>query len=589
MLIAQRVPSRHSSCSSAPDLSERERLAERICDMIDRTVEIIPGLDRQDGRAFLTKYDLHRILDFASLRQLFKEFFKQNPNFLSPILIVPQAPSTNEQATEPTLQSPNNEDTIIDAYVKATTNPSRKALLALLLYQKHKALLTVFMRWPLPPNPNTPTDESLPLSISGWEALGIKRTYCREIVQAQPMFRVACIRENQHLDVNINERLPFIETLADAKRGSSGTVQTTKIARGHWEIVINDGTSFGNLDAPKTIAVKTFKENATRNMDETTKDFNTEHGILKELKRDNVRHKMIMLDSGSFTIFTESGTPLSHALIFEPASFNLADFLMNQHRADVYSTKSILLASLTDVVDAVACLHDNLDVLHLDIKPDNILVFERGASHPDNQAYDQLVFKISDFGLARKIGTRPRKGHNDIEPSLNPSRSSATSGTRPAGVYQGPEIQETNSSRAGRGSDVWSLGCVTLMMLAFMLYGSSGVHKLKSRLEVEFLGNDGDQSLFYIRSDSYPWEKGDVEQTPYRYLQDFKPVTGPVPNNKLDAAVNPRVIEWSNVLGYERAVYALHYGKFSINGRNMRILQMHCLIGNTMSSAVSPR
>lgn len=141
-----------------------------------------------------------------------------------------------------------------------------------------------------------------------------------------------------------------------------------------------------------------------------------------------------------------------------------------------------------------------------------------------------------------------RSGHNTIDSGDQPSRSSTTLATRPAGVYQAPEIQERNSSQAGRGSDVWSIGCVALMIMAFVCGDPSEISKLTNCLPVDFLGGGGCQNLFYVRNDSRPWKKNDVSHYTFEYLDNFSLDVGPIPNTQFEAAVNPRVIEWSNGL-----------------------------------------
>jgi serine/threonine protein kinase len=549
--------SRQCTSSIVEDL----RLA--ICQAVDSTVEGITVASVRDARCFFAKADQDRILDSDSMKQLFKELIAKHSTSLASLFVQP--PSTDRNVN-------GQPEDLINSCVKAMHTPSRVALLSLCLYQNPEALLHIFLRWILhaatqtrSDNPaNTgipiPSDKSMPFTKSSLQAYGVAESLCREILRNQSVFQPASIRRNQDRKLSTAVRLPFLGAGGEPKTGSSGSVSEIIIAKRHWEIQSGNEILIGNPRANQVVALKTFEKTTERDMATTTQEFEIERQILKELGNKKTKHDMIMLDWGSITINDEMGSPLSHHLIFELATFSLQNFLENFRRSDTYKEQSLLLARFVDLVEALAVLHDSLKTLHLNIKPDNILVFEEGSSHSDNQNEDpnKLVFKISDFGLARKKGMRQRTGHNQIGLISQPSHSSATSATRPSGAYQGPEIQQRDTSRAGRGSDVWSIGCVALMMLAFVTGGPAEVSKLTNCLPVDFLDRGGCQKLFYIRSDSYPWAFNDMDHCQYRYLEDFKPDIGEIPQlyPRLQAAVNPKVIVWSNILYSEYTGYA---------------------------------
>jgi serine/threonine protein kinase len=543
----------YSSVSSAHEPETIiEKLSNEICEAVDSTVKGISNRDEAQARCFLGKSDLDQILDRRSLARLFKCLLTEIESAL------PQGYSNDGSESERSVIT-NIDDTVNHCIEQTIGDPSRTALLALLLYQDREELLFMFMHWLKPSDPILPSDNSMPLTSEVLCQYSVPRKYHRAIVRDQALFRPVTIRMSQSHEFQTIDRLPFVGAQTNPKSGSSGIVLTTAIARCHWEIESDGRFVVGNPERSMVVALKTFKDIPTvRNMEEATEEFQIERGILQKLRNSNIKHNMIMLDWGSISINDEAGKPISHSLIFELATFSLADFLKDERRARTYTTKSLLLARLIDIVEALACLHDNLKTMHLDIKPDNILVFEKGTSHSDNQNQDQheLIWKLSDFGLARKMGASQRSGHNRIDLSDQPSRSSATLATRPAGIFQAPEIQERNSSQAGRGSDVWSIGCVALMVLAFVCNGPTEVSKLTSRLPVDFMQGGGCQSLFYVRSDSHPWYNGDVQHYSYQYMENFNPDIGYIPTTQpqLQAAINPQVITWSNVLfdSYQR-------------------------------------
>lgn len=96
------------------------------------------------------------------------------------------------------------------------------------------------------------------------------------------------------------------------------------------------------------------------------------------------------------------------------------------------------IALLLPVCDALDYAH-RLGVLHLDLKPANILVDSRGAP------------LVADFGLARRVGADGTARARDV------------SGT-PA--YMAPEQLQAESGRLTVATDVYSLGAVLYEMLA---------------------------------------------------------------------------------------------------------------------------
>ncbi|KAF3034334.1 hypothetical protein E8E12_005849 [Didymella heteroderae] len=304
----------------------------------------------------------------------------------------------------------------------------------------------------------------------------------------------------------------------------------------------------GNPNSTAVVALKIFKKGADGGMDEATRDFNIELNILKQLRKCKTKHDAIMLDWGSITIVDNQGVALSHSLIFKLATFSLEDLLKDEKRAQRYLRKNVLLAGLVDVVEALECLHEKVHTFHFDIKPDNILIFEKKVQGPESEVPDQyeLIWKLSDFGLARKKVASQKASMSSG--SATPSVSSTLPATRPPGLYQAPEVQQQNVSAAGQGSDVWSMGIVALMVLAYMSNGPTEVLQLKAWLNVSF-PNGGKEPLTYVRSDQRSWRHRKDHKC--CYLPNHDPDTGSIPGSKLKAALNPKLIEWSNDLYLE--------------------------------------
>lgn len=101
---------------------------------------------------------------------------------------------------------------------------------------------------------------------------------------------------------------------------------------------------------------------------------------------------------------------------------------------------------------------------HGDLKPENILVFdykERGFPG---------IWKMADLGLARYhfAATGERK---------------ATTSNSGAGTisYQPPESIHAKAAATSRLYDIWSMGCIILQMMTWLLYGTRKLDELTTR------------------------------------------------------------------------------------------------------------
>ncbi|KAI4659141.1 uncharacterized protein J4E78_005565 [Alternaria triticimaculans] len=431
-----------------------------------------------------------------------------------------------------------------------------------------------------------PFDESMPFTETDLFNYKVPDIDHASLLADQAIFKPVTIRKLRHPRISSSERLPFVGGLESIKSGSQGQVVKATIAQSHWEIqedeTQNDANFVpGNPNSTKVVALKIFEAvEPARDMVEATRDFEIELKILKELRTSNTKHDMILLDWGSITELDGAGKPTRQSLIFELASFSLGDLLNDKNRAQEDIEPSRLLASLVDIVEALECLHHQLKTLHLDIKPDNILIFET-FSGTGNERQSKLTWKLSDFGLARKRDAKKRR-LGSAQTSTATSRTSTQPATRPPGLYQAPEIQEEETSVAGQGSDVWSMGCVTLMVLAFIADGSKAVRELETFLMVDFMNCAGKEPLFYVRSDSYQWEDRDKHICCYLPEQAPNVCIIPGPGRQFSAALHPFLIHWSNTLlraTYDRrieqrfvlAILKVIFGRVLRVDRNQRI------------------
>ncbi|KAF2621209.1 kinase-like protein, partial [Macroventuria anomochaeta] len=481
-MTALRRPSspRSSTSSRRPRDIFEQHLSEEIRARIESTIVGVPDNETQIRR-FLPKGDLAAILSVQALRPYLRELLGESTD--------------------------NLVDNALDAIVGDSTRDgsSRRALLALFLYHRRAGLLSLFRDWLLSRQDDFPSDGHLPFSQHSLEQARIPSQYHDYIKDYQNIFIPVTIKQNIYQTFKSKERLPYIGAPLAVQDGSSGTVYTRKVAPRHWEEKLDNGRyTPAETTKPTVLALKVFSGGRTGQDAQT--NFEIERSMLEDLRNSNFAHRMILLDWGSFIIQDEEARVIQHCLIFECATYTLEEFLVGAQVARTPWTGSLLLAKVVDIVQALACLHDNFDTLHLDIKPDNILVFDRLRSQSDDGSLSEAKFewKISDFGLARKRNAKERTG-----PLYDANRSASHSGsllaTRPAGRFQAPEVQQQGSSKASRSSDVWSMGCVILMVLGLVVDSPARVLNLLGRLRVEFQDAGGIDSLFYVTSDSIPW------------------------------------------------------------------------------------
>ncbi|KAK0707055.1 kinase-like domain-containing protein [Lasiosphaeria miniovina] len=113
---------------------------------------------------------------------------------------------------------------------------------------------------------------------------------------------------------------------------------------------------------------------------------------------------------------------------------------------------------------------------HGDLKPDNILCFQR-KSDTVKPFYSGVRLVITDFGLA-KVQVKATKQRSTTQTSVSTLR------------YQAPELR-TKGKRLSRVFDVWSLGCIYLEFAIWLVLGQE---ELK-------LFNEGDREFYMLKDD----------------------------------------------------------------------------------------
>ena len=166
-----------------------------------------------------------------------------------------------------------------------------------------------------------------------------------------------------------------------------------------------------------------------------------------------------------------------HYLMFEWADGGNLENLWDQNEMPVLNANLVkaLVEQLNGLVDALSVIHKGYKKTghyrHGDLKPANILWFKDGG----------LIgtLKISDWGIAKE--------HN-INTELRAHATSARYGTvryEPPEIVTGvdPTFLNQPRNRRSRLYDIWSLGCITLECIIWLLYGTHGLKLFTQRIK----------------------------------------------------------------------------------------------------------
>lgn len=142
-----------------------------------------------------------------------------------------------------------------------------------------------------------------------------------------------------------------------------------------------------------------------------------------------------------------------------------------------YPLSSIhLINEVAGLANALDYLHDGLHLadgehvicVHHDIKPENILIFHDHMSPVGR-------WKITDFGVSRLKKAQSDSDDHVVYPyyHIPKAPASLTIPKRPMGSFQAPEVERQKEKVVGIQSDIWSLGCVLCLVLAYAIGGTS--------------------------------------------------------------------------------------------------------------------
>ncbi|KAJ4293284.1 hypothetical protein N0V90_008566 [Kalmusia sp. IMI 367209] len=174
----------------------------------------------------------------------------------------------------------------------------------------------------------------------------------------------------------------------------------------------------------------------------------------------------------------------SHYIVFPWASRgNLRDFWEERPpKLDRPFLKWVFtqLSGLAEAIKTLHHSHKERSTRHGDMKPENILCFDDLNKEHSEQVHS-CILVIADVGLSRS--------HD----KLTEFRKGATRTKSGTIKYEPPETELQPNVPRSRRYDVWSLGCIYLEFLVWMLYGPEELDHFR-----EDLSTLGENTRFYV-------------------------------------------------------------------------------------------
>lgn len=305
------------------------------------------------------------------------------------------------------------------------------------------------------------------LDIFHGEPLPFDFTDCENFYEKQWSFLAPIFApEDLKLELDIKRVLPIEEREHAPRQGYFSDVWNVKIHRDHQTVIQNKDVRFAIKKLREITEQQTLEEAWTR-----------EANALDQARK--LGHPHLISPIAAFKRCARSGDTMhnTYYFIFEWANMGTLRDYLDLPRPDLSADLiEEALREMYGLAGALCHLHnpptDNSrdhhkskstakspNWRHGDLKPDNILRF--GDTERDREKLGTL--RITDLGLAKR---------HIKETALRQDPTTQKFGTR---LYESPEANLTNGVPRSRRYDTWSMGCIILEFIIWLLHGKKGV------------------------------------------------------------------------------------------------------------------
>ncbi|KAH8894399.1 kinase-like protein [Thozetella sp. PMI_491] len=311
-----------------------------------------------------------------------------------------------------------------------------------------------------------------------------------DFLRERHYFTAVVIREGTEYVLGVSQRMPYVGNGVVVGKGANGEVTKHHIARGHLYLK-RTGRTDGLSVAKKHLNHGPNLENEVM--------------ILKRVRESVLGYHGDIRIATTISLIYEKG---SCAALSICSASDLNKILEKDETATRIHNGTVKAAvkKIRDLASALEFLHQKLSgkpgdsvvaYCHMDIKPDNILVYDipTGQVEPTDLAEQ---WKLTDFGISSLSTVQSRWTSGGPRERGEP-RVTYTVGTNTrqrGGIYQPPEVDKDNEKDMGRGSDIWSLGCVFAEVLAAK---SGQLDKLRRKMHRTGSSKDGPFYQYHLK------------------------------------------------------------------------------------------
>lgn len=336
------------------------------------------------------------------------------------------------------------------------------------------------------------TDKSLPLDAEELISMGFNPRRVKKYLGEQYRFIPTTLdfsHQPQTQIIDSRYRLPFEFRSIEEISGGYGLINFYQVSPDYIQDRKYSQFSW-TASEPYAVAVKSFRADE-ESLDDAKKEVDTlcrvKRTLPSEVYRITLHHTIIEQDSRYLIVLPIADLGNLHQFLHaEPAvsskTYELMPASFGERFQNLPSQGAPLAGALAKecvaIADALKWLHEgfssddyahSVNLAHMDLKPDNILVFNKG----DNPVG---WWKLADFGIS--VIKKVSKDGNVENQTMH------TRARRPTSTYQAPEVERAwgdsvGHFTVGRKSDVWSFGAIISEILTFTQKGPRGVARFR--------------------------------------------------------------------------------------------------------------